>query len=104
MASPTYQRAQTKEQDKTPEEELNKVKVSNLLDKQFKVMTIKMLSELGRRLDEHSEKFNRVKIYKEEPSRAEEYNNGNKKYIRKNQSINSYYPRQSTDSMQSLSK
>lgn len=59
--------------------------ISNLPDRESKVMTIKILNELGKRLDEHSEKYNRVKIYKEELSRAKEYNNGNKKYIRKDQ-------------------
>ena len=34
---------QTKEQDKTSEEELSKVEISNLPDKEFKVMTIKIL-------------------------------------------------------------
>ena len=85
MTSPTYQHIQTKEQDKTPEEELNKVVIGSLPDRESKVMTIKRLNELGKRLDEHSEKFNRVKIYKDEPSTAKEYNNGNKKYIRKDQ-------------------
>ena len=32
MANPTYQHIQTKEQDKTPEEELNKVVISGLPD------------------------------------------------------------------------
>ena len=47
-----------KEQDKTPEE-LSEVVKSNLPDKEFKVMIIKMLNELRRRMDEHSEKFNK---------------------------------------------
>ena len=38
-------------------------------------MIIKMLDELRRRMGEHSEKCNRVKKNKEEPNRAEEYNN-----------------------------
>ena len=50
---------QTKEQDKTPEEELSKVEISNLSDKKSKLMIIKMFNELGRRMDEHSEKFNK---------------------------------------------
>ena len=49
---------QMKEQDKTPEE-LSEVVKSNLPDKEFKVMIIKMLNELRRRMDEHSEKFNK---------------------------------------------
>ena len=35
-----------------------KKKKSNLLDKEFKVMIIKMLKELGRRTDEGSQKIN----------------------------------------------
>lgn len=31
--------------------------ISNLPDKEFKVMVIKMITELGRRTDEHSENF-----------------------------------------------
>ena len=44
----------TKEQDKTPEE-LREVEISNLPEKEFKVMTIKMIKEL-RRMDEQSAK------------------------------------------------
>ena len=36
-----------KEQDKTPEEELSEVEISDLPDKEFKVMLTKMLSKLG---------------------------------------------------------
>lgn len=38
-------------------------------------MVIKMLNELRRRVNEYSEKLNRISKYKEEPSRAEENNN-----------------------------
>ena len=64
-----------KKQDKTSEKELNEVEISNLPDKEFKVTIIKMFTELRRRMDEHSENFNRVRKYKEEPNKAEEYNN-----------------------------
>ena len=50
---------QMKEQDKIPEEELSKVQLSNLPDKEFKLMIIKMLHEFRRRMDEHSVKFNK---------------------------------------------
>ena len=50
---------QTKEQDKTPEVELCKVKTNNIPNKGFKVMIIKMLNELRRRMNDHSEKFNK---------------------------------------------
>ena len=38
--------AQLKEQDKTPEKELNKMEISNVSETQFKTMAIKMLKEL----------------------------------------------------------
>ena len=50
---------QSKEQVKTPEEELSEVEIGKLPDKEFKVMIIKMIKELGRRMDEHSEKINK---------------------------------------------
>ena len=46
-----------KEQDKTSEK-LNEVEISSLPDTKFKATTIKMLKELRRGMDEHSEKFN----------------------------------------------
>ena len=46
--------AQMKEQNKTPEKELNKVGTSNVLDAEFKTLVITMLSGL-------SENFNSIK-------------------------------------------
>ena len=46
---------QMKEQDKTSEGELSEMETSNLPSKEFKVMIIKMLKELGRRMDKQSE-------------------------------------------------
>ena len=43
---------------KTPEEELSDVEISNLLDKKFKVMIVKMLRELGRRIDKLNKRQN----------------------------------------------
>ena len=40
-----------KEQNKTPEEELTEVETGNLPKKEFKVMIVKMIKELGRRTD-----------------------------------------------------
>lgn len=62
-----------KEQDKTSEK-LNEVEISSLPDTKFKATTIKMLKELRREMDEHSEKFNRVRKHKEKLNRADEYN------------------------------
>ena len=39
--------AQTKEQIKTPEKELNKMEISNLSDAEFKTLVIRMFKELG---------------------------------------------------------
>ena len=38
--------AQMKEQNKTPEKELNKMEIANLSDAQFKTLVIRMLKEL----------------------------------------------------------
>ena len=38
--------AQIKEQNKTPEKELKKMEISNLLDTKFKILVIRMLQEL----------------------------------------------------------
>lgn len=50
---------QTKEEDKIAEKELTKMEKNNLPDKEFKVIVIKMITELGRRMDEHSGNFNK---------------------------------------------
>ena len=47
----------TKEHDTTSKVELNEVEISNLPNKELKVMTIKMLNKLRRRMDEHNENF-----------------------------------------------
>lgn len=51
-----------KEQDKTPKEEINEVKISNLQDKLFRVMIIKVFEELGRGMDKQEDirNFNKV--------------------------------------------
>ena len=46
---------QIKDQDKTPEE-LSKMEISNLPEKEFRVMIVKMIKELKRRMDVQSEK------------------------------------------------
>ena len=50
---------QLKEQDKTSEKELKEVEISNLTGKKLKVIVTKVLTELRRRMDEHSENFNK---------------------------------------------
>ena len=48
---------QMKEQDQVPEENLSEIKRDNLSEKVFRVMIIKMIKELGKRMDAHSEKL-----------------------------------------------
>ena len=63
-----------KEQNKTPGEEISKVEISNQPNKDFKVMIMKMLTDLRRIMDEYSENFNK-ELENIESKRAEEYNN-----------------------------
>ena len=55
------------------EKELTEVEIRNLSNKESKLMTIKMLNELRRKMDEHRSLTKRK--YKTEPNRAENYNN-----------------------------
>ena len=43
---------QTKEHDKTEENDLNEMKISDLPEKEFKIMIVKMLTKLRIRIDE----------------------------------------------------
>ena len=50
---------QLKEQEKTPEKTTNETEINNSPDKELKALAIKILTELGKRIDEHSENFNK---------------------------------------------
>ena len=50
---------QRKEQDKASEKDLNSMEISNLPDKEHKVMVIKKVTRLRRRLNELNEDFNK---------------------------------------------
>ena len=63
---------QMQEQDKVPEE-LSELEISNLLNKEFKVIIINGLKELERRTNEHNENFN--KELENIRTRVKEYNN-----------------------------
>lgn len=49
-----------KEQEKTPEKKkkTNQLEISNLINKEFKVMSIKMFYKFARKIQKHSENFN----------------------------------------------
>jgi len=55
--------------ERTSEKNLNEMEISNLPNKEFKVLVIKMSTELKRRMHKHNENFNRDEKYKEVPNR-----------------------------------
>ena len=52
--------SQMKEQDKTPEEQLSKVKIGNLLEKEFRIMIVKMIQDLRKRMEARIEKMQKM--------------------------------------------
>ena len=49
--------SQTKGQDKTLETQLNKVEAGNLPEKEFRIMIVKMIEDLGKRMEGRIEKM-----------------------------------------------
>ena len=43
--------SQMKGQDKIPEKQLNEVEIGNLPEKEFKIMIVKMIQDLGERME-----------------------------------------------------
>lgn len=54
-----------KKKNKIKYQQKNYVKISNLPNKDFNIIIINMLKELGRRRNVYNENFNRVRKYKE---------------------------------------
>ena len=79
---------QMREQDKTPEEELSEVETGKQPKHEFRVVTVKMIKELGRRMDAQSEK---LEILNEEIENIKNHQTEmkntitNEKYTRSNQ-------------------
>ena len=46
-----------KQQDKTPEKQLNEVQIGNLPEKEFRIMRVKMIQDLGIRMEAKIEKM-----------------------------------------------
>ena len=46
-----------KEQDKTPEKQLNEMEIGNLPEKDFRIMTVKMIHDLRKRMEAKIEKM-----------------------------------------------
>ena len=49
--------SQMKGQDKTPEKQLNEAEVGNLPEKEFRIMILKMIQDLGKRMKKMQEMF-----------------------------------------------
>ena len=48
---------QMKEQDKTPEKQLNEMEIGHLPEKEFIIMIMKMIQDLGKRMEAKIEKM-----------------------------------------------
>ena len=48
---------QMKEQDKTPEKQLNELEIGSLPEKEFRIKIVKMIWDLGKRMDAKIEKM-----------------------------------------------
>ena len=48
---------QMKEQEKTPEKQLYEVEIGNLPEKEFRIMIVKMIQDLGKRMEAKIEKL-----------------------------------------------
>ena len=46
-----------KQQDKTPEKQLNEMEIGNLPEKQFRIMIVKMIQDLRKRMEAKIEKM-----------------------------------------------
>ena len=49
--------SQMKRQDKTPEKQLNEVEISNFPGKEFRIMIVNMIQNLGKRMEVKIEKM-----------------------------------------------
>ena len=77
---------QMKEQDETPDKQLNEVEIGNLPEKEFRIMTVKMIQDLRKRTEAKIKKMQEMfnKDLEELKNRDEQYNNWNEKYTRRN--------------------
>ena len=71
---------QMKEEDKTPETQLNEVEIGNLLEKQCRIMIAKMIQDLGKRMEAKTEKMQEMlnkdlEELKNKKKRDKQYNN-----------------------------
>ena len=48
---------QVKEQDETPEKQINEMEIGNLPEKEFRIMIVKMIQDLGKRMEAKIQKM-----------------------------------------------
>ena len=65
--------SQMKGQDKTPEKQLNEVEIGNLPEKEFRIMIVKMIQDLGKTMEKMQEMF--TKDLEELKNKQTEMNN-----------------------------
>ena len=51
---------QMKKQNKTPEKQVNEVEIGNLPEKEFRIMIVKMIQDLGKRMEAKIEKMQEI--------------------------------------------
>ena len=68
---------QMKEQDKTPEKQLNEVEIGNLPEKEFRIMIVKMIQDHRKRMEAKIEKMQEMinKDLEETKNKQTEMNN-----------------------------
>ena len=78
---------QIKEQDKNLQEQLNEEEIGNLPEKEFRIMIVKMIQNLGKRMEAQTENIQEMfnKETEELKNKDEQHNNCNEKYTRRNQ-------------------
>ena len=83
--------SQMKAKDKTPEKQLNEVVIVNLPEKRFKIMIMKLIQNLGERMEAKMEKmkemFNKLRRMKKQTGMNNTITEM-KKYTRRNQEQN----------------
>ena len=87
---------QMKEQDKSPEEQLNELEISNLHEKDFRVMIVEMTQDLGGKKKNWRQKQKlqgtlkkQIEDLKNEQAEIINQINGNEKFTRRNKQQNS---------------
>ena len=72
---------QMKEQDKTPEKQLNVVEIGNFPEKEFRIMIVKMIHDLTKSMEAKIEKMQEIfnkdleELKNKQTNRDEQYNN-----------------------------